>query len=139
MSLPGSPRTATVAKADARARLRTAQAYLEVSATVLTEPEKAEYLNVAAGLAVLAGIAASDAICGIRLGRMHRGEDHRGAQDLLQQATPDGKKLTMTLGRLLSIKDASHYGIIVVSARNATDARKWAALLVQRATEESER
>jgi hypothetical protein len=132
-------RTAPVSKTEARARLRTAQAYLDVSATVLAEPEKAEYLNVAAGLAVLAGIAGSDAICGIRLGRMHRGDDHRGAQDLLQQATADGKKLAMTLGRLLSVKHAAHYGVMVVSARNATDARKWAAFLVQRATEESER
>jgi hypothetical protein len=43
------------------------------------------------------------------------------------------------LGRLLSMKDASHYGVIVVSARNAGDARKWAALLIERAVEESER
>jgi len=37
------------------------------------------------------------------------------------------------------LKDAAHYGMILISARNATDAMKWATFLVQRATEESER
>jgi hypothetical protein len=94
---------------------------------------------VAAGLAVLAGIAASDAICGIRLGRIHRGEDHQGAQDMLRKATPDGDRLAAQLGRLLSLKDAAHYGVQVISSRNATDATKWASRLVERAREETER
>ncbi len=132
-------RTAPCSKSEARARLRTAQAYLEVAGSVLAERDRVEYLNVAASLAVLAGLAGSDAICGIRLGRIHRGDDHRGAQDLLQQATPDGKKLAAVLGRLLSMNGAAHYGLIVVSARNATDAKKWAALLIERAAEEAER
>jgi len=106
---------------------------------VLKERGRGEYLNVAAGVAVLAGIAASDAICGIRLGRVHCGEDHRGAVDLLRTATPDGAKLATVLGRLLSVKDAAHYGVPVVSGRNAADARKWAAQLVERAEEEAER
>lgn len=96
-------------------------------------------MNVAVGLAILAGIAASDALCGLRLGYVHRGEDHRAAADLLQQATPDGAKLAADLRRLLSLKDAAHYGMLLVSARNASDAKKLAARLVERATEESER
>ncbi len=106
---------------------------------MLEERGRDEYLNVAAGLAVLAGIAASDAICGIRLGYLHRGEDHHGAEDLLRTATPDGDKLATVLGRLLSVKDAAHYGVPVVSGRKASDARKWAAHLVGRAGEETER
>lgn len=137
--MPKTARTAPCSKSEARARLRTARAYLEVAGSVLGERDRGEYLNVAAGLAVLAGIAGSDAICGARLGRIHRGDDHRAAQDLLQQATPDGKKLATVLGRLLSMKDAAHYGVIVVSARNATDAKKWAALLIERAAQETER
>ena len=137
--MPRAARTASCTPDEARARLRAAQAYLEVAGSVLAERDRGEYLNVAAGLAVLAGIAGSDAICGIRLGRIHRGEDHRGAQDLLREATPDGRKLATVLGRLLSVKDAAHYGVLVVSARNATDAKKWAALLAQRAAEEAER
>lgn len=105
----------------------------------MKEHARGEHLNVAAGLAVLAGIAASDAICGARLGRIHRGEDHVGAQDLLSESTPDGRKLAVHLGRLLSIKDAAHYGVPVVSSRKATDAIRWAARLVERAGEETER
>jgi hypothetical protein len=137
--MPSAKRTAPCTVSEARAWLRTAQAYLQVAASVLVEPDRGEYLNVAAGLAVLAGIAASDAICSIRLGCIHRGEDHRGAQDLLRQATPDGQKLATVLGRLLRVKDAAHYGVLIVSARNATDAKRWAEFLVQRAAEESER
>ncbi len=137
--MPRPARTASCTAADARARLGTAQAYLEVAQKVLHEPSRSEYLNVAAGLAVLAGIAASDAICGARLGRIHRGDDHVGAQDLLRQATPDGSQLANQLGRLLSLKDAAHYGVQVVSSRNATDATRWAARLVERAREETER
>jgi hypothetical protein len=132
-------RTAPCTAAEARARLGTARAYLDVALRVMDEPARAEYLNVAAGLSVLAGIAASDAICGIRLGRIHRGDDHLGAQDLLKQATQDGSKLASQLGRLLSLKDAAHYGVQVVSTRNATDAIKWAERLLERAREESER
>jgi len=120
-------------------RLRIARAYLESAGQVLEERGRDEYLNVVSGVAVLAGIAASDAICGIRLGCLHRGDDHRGAADLLRTATPDGAKLATMLGRLLSLKDAAHYGVPVVSARKASDARKWAAQLVERAEEEIER
>lgn len=49
-------------KREARARLATARAYLEVASVVLDEQSRDEFLDVAAGLAVLAGIAASDAI-----------------------------------------------------------------------------
>ena len=77
-------RTAKCSAADARIRLKTAQAYLEVAGAVLDERTAEEYRNVAAGAAILAGIAAADAICGLRLGRLHRGDDHRGAIDLLR-------------------------------------------------------
>jgi hypothetical protein len=134
-----SVRVARCSVADARVRCRTAQAYLEVAGAVSSERDAAEYRNVAAGLAVLAGIAAADAICGLRLGQLHRGDDHRGAVDLLRSATPDGQKLAAQLQRLLTMKDAAHYGIVLVSARNAADARRWSAQLVSRAVEESER
>jgi hypothetical protein len=114
-------------------------AYLDVAGSVLRERGRDEYLNVAAGLAVLAGIAAADSICGVRLGCLPRGEDHHGAEELLRKATPDGPKLATVLRRLLSLKDAAHCGVPVVSARKAADARKWAAHLVERAGEEAER
>jgi hypothetical protein len=61
--VPSSARTSACTAADARTRLKTALAYLEVADLVLGEKERDEYLDVAAGLAVLAGIAASDSIC----------------------------------------------------------------------------
>jgi hypothetical protein len=132
-------RTAACGSADARSRFRTAQAYLEVAELVLDEPDRDAYLNVSAGLAVLSGIAASDAICCRLLGRRHRGDDHRGAAELLKQATPDGSQLASTLLRLLDLKDEAHYGVMVVAARKATDAAKWARRLVERAQQEIER
>jgi hypothetical protein len=88
---------------------------------------------------VLAGIAAADAICARRLGRIHRGEKHRDAAALLRDATPDGAKLGTTLSRLIDVKDAAHYGVVVVPPRRASDAIKWAKVLVDRAREEVER
>jgi hypothetical protein len=92
--------------------------------------------GVAAGLAVLAGIAASDAICAVRLGEIHRGENHRDAALLLREAVPDGRKLGDTLKKLLDRKDESHYGLTVVPTRRAQDCVRWATLLVSRAAEE---
>lgn len=137
--MPQASRTAQCGTAEARSRLRTARAYLEVAALVLGERDRDEYLNVSAGLSVLAGIAASDSICCTRLHSRHRGDDHRGAADLLRHATPDGPELAATLLRLLDLKDEAHYGVLVVAARKARDAHRWAARLVERATEEAER
>jgi hypothetical protein len=137
--VPPPSRTAPCGAADAQSRLRTARAYLEVAGLVLSERERDEHLNVSAGLAVLAGIAASDSICCVRLRSRHRGDDHRGAADLLRRATPDGPELATTLLRLLDLKDEAHYGVLIVSARKARDAHRWATRLVERAAQETER
>lgn len=139
IAMPSSARTVKCGIAEARSRLRTASAYLEVAALVLDERDRDEYLNVSAGLAVLAGIAGFDSICCARLHLRHRGDDHRGAADLLRRATPDGPELAVTLLRLLDLKDEAHYGVMVVAARKARDAHRWAARLVERAYEEAER
>ncbi len=136
--MPKPSRTSECSPAEARARLRTAKAYLDVARSLPREQDN-EYLNVAVGNAILAGIAASDSICGVRLGRLHRGDDHYGAVDLLRTATPDGKKLATSLSRLLNLKDAAHHGVPVVAASKATEAIRWAAFLVERAAEETER
>lgn len=134
-----SAKTALCGTAEARARLRTARAYLDVATDVLSEQARDEFLSVATGLAVLAGIAAGDAICCSRLRCRHRGDDHRSASALLKTATPDGAKLSTTLGRLLDVKDEAHYGVIHVSTRKAKDSVRWATDLVSRAAEEVER
>ena len=91
-----------------------ARAYLETAELVANE-RKQGFSNVTAGLAVLAGIAASDAICCVRLGRYHRGDDHRRATELLETATPDGRDLAVRLERLLGLKDTAHYGAALVA------------------------
>jgi hypothetical protein len=133
------PRNARSNREDATIRLRTARAYLEVAELVLGESTREEFLSVAAGLAVLAGIAASDAVCGARLALRHRGEDHRGAADLLATATPDGRDLANKLRRLLDVKDEAQYGVIIVSAARARAAVRSAGSLVARAAQELER
>ncbi len=132
-------RTTAGGPKEARARLRTAEAYLRTAELVLEEATTQEFSNVAAGTAVLAGIAASDSICCSRLRKLHRGPDHRGAIQLLGEATPDGKALAAILSRLLDVKDASHYGTALVASGRATDSVKWARKLVDRAQEELER
>lgn len=114
-------------------------AYLEVAELVLTEDTSLEMPAVAAGLAVLAGIAASDAICAARLGEIPRGEDHRSAADILRTATPDGAKLATVLRRLVDLKDQAHYGVTVVPIAKARDAVRWAEQLTSRAQDEVER
>jgi hypothetical protein len=110
-----------------------------VAELVVTEEGRSEMPGVAAGLAVLAGIAASDAICASRLGEIHRGDDHRSASSLLATATPDGDRLAATFGRLIDLKDEAHYGVTVISGRRAGDAMRWARQIVDRAGAEVER
>ena len=112
---------------------------METADLVIDESARTEFANVTTGLAVLAGIAAADAICCVRLGKRHRGEDHRGATALLRGATPDGAKLATTLTRLLDVKDTAHYGVRLIDRRTAANAMRWASLIVSRAREELER
>lgn len=126
---------------EARVRYAQAVAYLQVAASVLDEEaiDDPVFLNVSAGLAVLAGIAASDALCCKRLGQRHRGDDHRGAASMVERAVPDGSGLAAALGKLLDVKDAAHYGIAQVSATRTKAVLRQAEKLVQRAGEELER
>jgi hypothetical protein len=138
MSASGDRTIAGGAKG-ARARLRTAEAYLHTAELVLEEASTQEFSNVAAGTAALAGRAASDSICCSRLRKLHRGQDHGVAVRLLEVATPDGKALAATLSRLLDVKGAPHYGTALVASGRAAESVKWARKLVDRAREELER
>ena len=132
------PRTAPCSEVDARSRLKAAQAHLEVAELVLAGASSDQYAAVACSLAVLAGIAASDALTCRRLGLVHRGENHQEATALVEGAVPDGRKVASTLRRLLALKDASNYGLTPLSMQKARDAVRWARLLVERAQGELE-
>jgi hypothetical protein len=87
--------------------------------------------NVAASLAVLAGIAASDTGCCAALGRRSRGQDHKHAVALLQQVSPGGPEAAKHLDRLLNIKDTAQYGVIDVSNTELRSAIRHAKALVE--------
>jgi len=134
----GPPRAAACSEVDARSRLKAAKAYLEVAELVLAGTSNDQYAAVACSLAVLAGIAASDALTCLRLGLVHRGENHQGAAALVEGAVPDGQKVASTLRRLLASKDASNYRLTPLSMQRTRDAVRWARLLVERAQGELE-
>jgi hypothetical protein len=131
MSPRASARTQACSAADAAARLRHASKFLEVAELVAGEGEDIEYSSPAAALAVLAGIAASDAACCKALGRRSRGQEHRAAVALLEEVQPGGKDAANTLNRLLNLKDEAHYGLFDVGGRNLNTAMRQASELVR--------
>lgn len=99
---------------EARRRVRMARTYLDV-ADQAGLAESDEGRNVAAGNAVLAAIAAADALCCLRLGRHASGQAHHQANPMLRTIRPNGPRLAKDLGTVLSVKDAAHYGTVFVS------------------------
>jgi hypothetical protein len=128
-------RTQTCSRADARTRLQHAQKFLEVSRLIVEPRQDLEYASAAAALAVLAGIAASDAACCHALGRRSRGQDHRHATQLLEQVEPDGRDAAHALVRLLNLRDQAHYGLFDVSGSNLEAALRQTEALVTFAIE----
>lgn len=126
-------RTRSCGPADARARLRQAQLYLEV-ANLVASDEPGEQATVATANAVLAGIAAADAICCAIAGQRYRGDDHRRAAEYLGQVTGD-VACAGALRDLIDLKDASHYGVRNVQVRNAKRAVRKATQLVEAAAD----
>ena len=135
MSPRPSGRTQTCSDADATTRLRHAHKFLEVAELVAGEGNEADYASQAAALAVLAGIAASDAACCKSLGRRSRGQDHRAAITLVEQVAPGGKRAAQSLNRLLSLKDEAHYGLFDVGGKDLKSALRQAGDLVRFAEE----
>lgn len=95
-----------------------------------SEREIAASANVAAALAVLAGIAATDAACCKALGVRSRGQDHRQAADLVEQIEPGGRDAAKALRRLLDHKDAAEYGFTRVAGQTLVALLRRAADLV---------
>lgn len=87
---------------------------------VLSEPATQPHSHVAAALAVLAAIAATDAICGLQLGRYSRGQDHDSAAALLDTVDLPDSTLPAKLRRVLASKDNVHHSPQLISK---TDAR----------------
>lgn len=133
MTSRGAGRTQPCSAADARTRVEQARLYLLVAETVLTAEPGAE-ATVATGNAVLAAIAAADAICCALGGSRAGGADHLGAADLLEAVTGD-RRLAMILREVLSLKDQGHYGLDHVGVSRAKTATRKAAQLLAAAEE----
>jgi hypothetical protein len=131
VSPAGSARTQPCSEADAAHRLRHARKFLEVAELLVEEGDDIEYASPAAALAVLAGIAASDAACCRALGMRSRAQDHRQAAALLERVAPGGKTAAKSLVRLLNLKDEAHYGLFDVSGNDLKSALRQASKLVE--------
>lgn len=131
MMARATSRTEECSPGDARTRLGHARLYLEVAETVLSE-EPGDEATVATGNAVLAAIAAADAICCVTSGRRSRGQDHREAAALLEKVTGDSG-LGSLLREVIALKDAGHYGLGNVVVSRAKSAVRKASQLVSEA------
>jgi hypothetical protein len=125
-------REAACGPEDARTRSRVARTYLNLAEIASATHEPAAR-NAAAGNAVLAAIAASDALCCRRFGRRSREQDHSMAAALLAKITPGGTKLARDLTTVLSVKDTAHYGTTFLTEAKLKTALRSASRLVEAA------
>jgi hypothetical protein len=139
LSPRGSARTQPCSAADAAGRLRNARKFVEVAELIAREGNDVEYSSQAAALAVLAGVAASDAACCKALRRRSRGQDHRAAVELIETVKPKGKQAAKSLGRLLSPRTrrttaCSTWGgrDLKTALRQANDLVAFAEAIIQR-------
>ena len=116
---------------EARIRASQARKFLDTADLLMDLDDDLATPGASAALAVLAGIAASDALCCISLRQRARGQDHKEATGLLAQVEPGGRRLSQWLARLLGIKDGAHYGAVYLTAAKAKTALRNATALVE--------
>ena len=135
MARPSS-RTQPCSAREARSRRSHARKFLEVAEITANEHDQdPEYASAAASLAVLAGIAASDAACCKALRERSRSADHHDAESLLRQVVPGGAAAARSLQKLIDLKDAAHYGFFDVSRAELRQALRQARSLLTFADE----
>lgn len=125
-----SSRTQPCGREAATSRLAQAEAFLLAAELAIDDATETATPSVAASLAVLAGIAASDAACCARLGLRPRGQAHEEAVPLLATVRPHGTAMSKDLQRLLARKDSAQYGLTIVGAGEAAKMVGWAQRLV---------
>jgi len=111
-------------------RRRICEQYLEVAEIAAMDEGAA--INVAVGVAVLAGIAASDAVCIAATGERYSGQDHAAAVTVLRRVD---KRLGDRLKVLVDLKAASHYGDSLLTVTDRERALRAARTLVGAARE----
>lgn len=114
-------------------RLRQAEGFLRWAQKALDDKGEEVNLNVAALLAVQAGIAASDALCGKALGYYSRGQQHGDAANLIRSIQPGGAELASTFRQLAGNKDNAQYAPKTMGEASAKAAVRQAIELVSAA------
>lgn len=125
-------RTRSMNPAEVRVRSQQAHAFLEAAGLVSEFGHDAgipQIGNTIGSLAVLAGIAAGDAICGSILGERSTAEGHATAVDLLRSTEP-GRRLAPHLRRLVDSKTETQYTPALLTEARAADLVKAARRLV---------
>ena len=125
-------RQAPCGPAEAARKARLARAYLDL-AEQTAQHDGDETRNVAAGNAILATVAASDALTCLHLGRHSRGQAHQDATALLRTINPGGGKLAKDLHTAVGVKDSAHYGSVFLSASALRTTLRAATRLVEAA------
>lgn len=113
-------------------RQQHAHAFIEAARLVQTLGADAGIPNVGntvGSLAVLAGIAAADAIAGATLRRRSASDNHADAVSLLKQST-DGKMLAQHLLRLVSSKTDVQYTPTIYNEKRSAELLTSATRLV---------
>lgn len=87
-------------------------------------------INACIGNAVLAGIAACDAICVAAIGERYAGQDHTAAAELLGRVD---RELGKRLRDLVELKYTSHYGDHLLRPSERDMALRRASALVEAA------
>lgn len=131
--MAGRTRMQNCTREDAVSRLRQAEMFVEVAGLVLDDESEPTAPGVAASLAILAGVAASDAACCARIGQRPRGQDHKEAVAVLVRVEPGGAQMAKDLQRLLAQKDDAHYGLQLLRHGDAAKAVEWAKRLAAKA------
>jgi hypothetical protein len=129
------PRRKPCDKAFARRRLRAAESFMRVTeaASILGDTIDSYRPNSLVSNYVLAGIAASDALCCLALGEHSQSDNHREAIGLVERITPDGRELAKALSALLSLKTTAQYGAEPLTEGKVRRARRSAERLVNAA------
>jgi hypothetical protein len=130
-------RTTPCNRQQAGQRLRQAEGFLRWAQAALADKGDEVNLDVAASLAVLAGIAASDALCGKALGYYSRGQSHADAANLIRSIQPGGTDLAGRFTQLVANKNDAQYAPETMGESSAKAAVRQAADLVSGAKTQS--
>lgn len=131
MNPRSTTRTVPCDRGQARDRLRAARAYLDLAEVAGADDDLTAHQREAlVGNAVLAGIAACDAICGLALGEYSRGQDHTQATYLLERVRSVDRALLARFTRLIALKGNAHYSAVTISPEQAKQSLKTARDLV---------